>query len=72
MVSEIGVFVPAAGELAGWWLCGNIDEAVNFGPCLEAPRISKKDLQNETDTAALTLAAGSFQPQEIIKLIKST
>lgn len=45
-----------------------IDEAVNFGPCLEALRISKKDLQNEADTAALTLTVDSLQPHEIMKL----
>jgi hypothetical protein len=69
MVSEIGGFVPAAGELAGWWLCGTIDEAVKFGPCLEALRISKKDLQNEADKAASTLTLDSVQPLKIMKLV---
>lgn len=62
-------FVPAAEELACWWLCGTIDEAVKFGPCLEALRISKKDLQNEADTAALTQTIDSFLPHKMMKLV---
>jgi hypothetical protein len=69
VVSEIGGFVPAEGELTGWLLCGTIDEAVNFGPCLEAPRISKKAFQSEADTAALTPTVNSLQPHEIMKLV---